>query len=59
MFFHGSGYFVGLVNGIGLIEISAIDALTVALLGRVMLMLVSLSSGFVFIFQDKLLKKIY
>ena len=47
------------MNGIGLMGISVIDALTVALLGRVVLMLVSLSGGFVFIFQGKLLKKIY
>ena len=39
----------------GLIEISSIDALTVALLGRVLLMLVSLSGGGVFIFRDKLI----
>lgn len=38
----------------GLIGISSVDALTVALLGRVLLMLVSLSGGFVFILQDKL-----
>lgn len=43
----------------GLIGINSVDALTVALLGRVLLMLVSLSGGFVFIFQDKLLKKTY
>ena len=38
----------------GLIGISSIDALTVALLGRVLLMLVSLSGGGVFIFRDRL-----
>jgi len=38
----------------GLIGISSIDALTVALLGRVLLMLVSLSGGVVFIFRDRL-----
>ena len=39
----------------GLIGISSVDALTVALLGRVLLMLVSLSGGIVFIFRDKLI----
>lgn len=43
----------------GLIGINSVDALAVALLGRVLLMLVSLSGGFVFIFHDKLLKKTY
>ena len=37
----------------GLIGINSVDALTVALLGRVLLMVLSLSGGVVFIFQDK------
>jgi len=43
------------VNYIGFIGISAIDSLTVALLGSVLLMLVSLSGGIIFIFRDKLI----
>jgi uncharacterized protein (TIRG00374 family) len=38
----------------GLIGINSVDALTVALLGRVLLMLLSLSGGVAFIFQSKL-----
>lgn len=52
---------IGLTEGsyiilFGLIGISSVDALTVALLGRVLLMLVSLSGGVVFIFRDTLFK---
>lgn len=43
----------------GLIGISSVDALTVALLGRVLLMLVSLSGGVVFIFREKLITDIH
>jgi len=50
---------IGLTEGLyiilfGLIGISSVDALTVALLGRVLMMLVSLSGGVVFIFRDRL-----
>jgi len=40
----------------GLIEINSVDALTVALLGRVLMILVSLSGGIVFIFRKELIK---
>lgn len=43
----------------GLIGISSVDALTVALLGRVLLMLVSLSGGVVFIFREKLISNLH
>lgn len=42
----------------GLIGVSSVDALTVALLGRVLLMLVSLSGGVVFIFREKLINQV-
>ncbi len=42
----------------GLIGVSSVDALAVALLGRVLLMLVSLSGGVVFIFREKLITQI-
>ena len=51
---------IGLTEGsyiilFGLIGISSVDALTVALLGRVLFMLVSLSGGVIFIFRDRLI----
>ncbi|CAG0958061.1 hypothetical protein METP3_00653 [Methanosarcinales archaeon] len=52
---------IGLTEGsyiilFGLIGISSVDALTVALLGRILMILISLSGGIVFIFRNQFIQ---